>query len=439
MANSSSPSNSSSLSRARWATLAALVLAPGGAAISVTADPWVGAALSALGGLAALLCLLSLARAERMLGEVSAICHRVGAGDMEARVVPISEGGSLGDLCHAVNHMVDVTDAFVRESEASLKHVAEGKFFRRILLRGLLGEFHRSAGSINEAVVYMQGRDGRIRTMADEFENGVKDVVDILASAATEMEATASGMTTNAASVGERSESVRLTAQTATGNVETVAAAAEELAASVEEITRSVGQSNDVTLRAVSVAQNANAEVDGLKKAADHIGDVISLIADIAEQTNLLALNATIEAARAGEAGKGFAVVANEVKSLANQTARATDDITAQVADMQAATDTAVGAIQRISTVIDEVRDIAATIAASVEEQGAATREIARNVQEAASGTREVSETVGDVSESARETGRSAQDVLEAAGELAKQAETLRDDVDRFLTTMRAA
>ena len=190
---------------------------------------------------------------------------------------------------------------------------------------------------------------------------------------------------------------------------------------------------------AVGDAEKTNQTVQGLAQAAQRIGDVLKLISDIAAQTNLLALNATIEAARAGEAGKGFAVVAAEVKNLANQTAKATEEIGLQIGAIQGATKESVEAIQSIGRTIGEVNEIATTIASAVEEQSAATQEIARNVQEAARGTTEVSSNVGGVTQASRETGSAATQVLGAAGELAKLSETLRLEVDQFLTSVRAA
>jgi methyl-accepting chemotaxis protein len=225
----------------------------------------------------------------------------------------------------------------------------------------------------------------------------------------------------------------------ASTNVQTVAAATEQLSASINEISRQVAESTNIAGEAVAQAEQTNAGVQALADAAQRIGDVVKLISGIAEQTNLLALNATIEAARAGEAGKGFAVVASEVKSLATQTAKATEEITAQVAAIQGATGASVQAIQAIGGTINRVNQIAAAIAAAVEEQGAATQEIARNVQQASNGTTQVSGHIASVSQAAGETGVAAGEVLSSAKGLARLSEALRDDVDRFVGNIRAA
>jgi methyl-accepting chemotaxis protein len=221
--------------------------------------------------------------------------------------------------------------------------------------------------------------------------------------------------------------------------VQTVAAATEQLSASIAEISRQVSESTTVARAAVEQAEQTNNEVNALAEAAQRIGDVVKLINNIAGQTNLLALNATIEAARAGEAGKGFAVVASEVKSLATQTAKATDEIAAQVTAIQGATSSAVKAIQDIGGTIVRVNQIAAAIAAAVEEQGAATREIARNVQHVSVGTIEVSTNIAGVSQAANETGSAAAEVHASASTLAQLSDALRSGFDRFVGNIRAA
>ena len=275
--------------------------------------------------------------------------------------------------------------------------------------------------------------------MADAFEAAVGGVVDTVSSAATELQATAQSMTSTADQTNSQSATVASASEEASTNVQTVAAASEELSASIGEITRQVAETNQVSQKAVEDAEQASHRVNGLAEAAQKIGDVVNLIQDIAEQTNLLALNATIEAARAGEAGKGFAVVANEVKSLATQTAKATEEIAQQVEGMQSATGNTVGAIESIVSVIKRISENANGIAAAVEEQNASTSEISRNVQEAAAGTQEVASSITKVREAAGQTGASASEVLEAAGELSQQSEMLRGEVGKFLDSLRAA
>ncbi|MGB8274693.1 MAG: methyl-accepting chemotaxis protein [Alphaproteobacteria bacterium] len=265
--------------------------------------------------------------------------------------------------------------------------------------------------------------------------NRVNEVVGVVASASTEVESTAESLAATAEETSRQSTAVAAAAEQATGNVQTVASAAEELSSSVAEIGRQVAQSAKIANKAVEEAIRTDNTVRGLADAAQKIGEVVNLINDIAGQTNLLALNATIEAARAGEAGKGFAVVASEVKSLATQTAKATEEIAGQIGSIQTATNDAVAAIEGISATIKQINEIATTIASAVEEQGSATQEIARNVQQAAAGTTEVSSNITGVTQAASQTGDAAGQMLSAARELAANANTLRGEIDQFLKT----
>jgi methyl-accepting chemotaxis protein len=293
-----------------------------------------------------------------------------------------------------------------------------------------------------QEIVAQRQREARARAIEEltsRFDADVMAVLKTVASAATELQSTAGSMTQTAEQMTDRSTAVASASTQASANVQTVASAAEELSSSVSEITRQVSRSSEIAGRAVNESQRTNEQVKGLAEAADKIGAVVQLISTIAGQTNLLALNATIEAARAGEAGKGFAVVASEVKSLANQTAKATEEITSHISGIQSATQHSVAAIQGIAGTIGEINEIAATIASAVEEQGAATQEIARNVQEAATGTAEVSSNISGVTEAAATTSAAAEQVLGAAGELSKQSELLRTKVETFLAEVKAA
>ncbi|WP_434617818.1 methyl-accepting chemotaxis protein [Azospirillum sp. B2RO_4] len=280
-------------------------------------------------------------------------------------------------------------------------------------------------------------KHAEMAALADRFESEVKGVVDSVASSSTEVRSLAQSLATTADHTETQATTVAAASEQASVNVQTVAAAAEELAASIAEIGRQIGESSRKAKQAADQADGTNRIVDGLSSKANQIGDVVNLINSIAGQTNLLALNATIEAARAGEAGKGFAVVASEVKSLANQTAKATGDISQQIAEIQTATADAVQAIQSIAATIGEVNVIVGTIAQAVDGQNAATMEIARNVQQAAAGTNEVSSSIGGVLQAASETGSGASRLLSSSGELSKQAELLHAQVDRFLGSVR--
>ena len=275
--------------------------------------------------------------------------------------------------------------------------------------------------------------------LANAFETGAGEVVQAVVSSATALQVTSNAMSATASQATRQASSAGSAAQQASAGVQTVAAASEELAASIDEITRQMARSAKITDRAVADATRTDAIVRVLAQSAQKIGEVVTLITNIASQTNLLALNATIEAARAGDAGKGFAVVASEVKSLANQTTRATEQVSGQIAQIQAATREAVEAIRAIGNTIKEISSISTTIASAVEEQGAATAEIARNVQQTATSTQHVTSNIAGVAQAAGDTGAAATQVLEASSKLSRQADQLSGQVNRFLASVRAA
>jgi len=285
----------------------------------------------------------------------------------------------------------------------------------------------------------VQQRKADMHRLADAFEGAVGEIVETVSSAATELEAAARTLTTTAERSQELAGAVAAASEEASTNVQSVASASEEMSSSVNEISRQVQESSRVANDAVEQAQKTNDRVGELSKAAARIGDVVELINTIAGQTNLLALNATIEAARAGEAGRGFAVVASEVKALAEQTAKATGEISQQIGGIQAATQESVGAIREIGHTIGRMSEISSTIAAAVEQQGAATQEISRNIQHASEGTSQVSFNIADVQRGAGETGSASAQVLSSAQSLSSESNRLKLEVNRFLSTVRAA
>jgi methyl-accepting chemotaxis protein len=278
-----------------------------------------------------------------------------------------------------------------------------------------------------------------MENIASDFERSVTGIVRSVSTAAAGMQATAQSMTSTASDASARAATVGAASESASNNVGTVAAAAEELSSSVTEISRQVARSSEIASKAVGDAERTNATVGALSTGAEKIGEVVKLIHSIAAQTNLLALNATIEAARAGESGRGFAVVASEVKALANQTAKATEEISAQVAAMQASTSEAVASIGGITETIAQMSEITVSISSAVDQQGDATREIARNIQSVAAGSSEISAHIGGVTSAAAATGKAATEVLSNARELDNQSGMLRNAVDEFLVKVRAA
>ncbi|MBK7875890.1 MAG: methyl-accepting chemotaxis protein [Planctomycetes bacterium] len=365
-------------------------------------------------------------------------------GNLEERVAFDDLDGECLELALSINRMLDVTDAFVRESRAALGHASQKKFWRRVIQRGLPGTFRGAAAAINTATDEMQAAakllqaaEQRRLQLADDFERQIQGVVATVASSATEMQATAGTLASTAEATTQRSTSVAAASEQTSANVQTVASATEELTASASEIGREAQNSTRIADEAVREAAKANESVRGLLDASQKIGRVLKLIAQIAAQTKLLALNANIEAARAGEAGKGFAVVASEVKSLAQETSKATEEIGTQIAAMQDASQKAAHVIQSVGATISKMNEISGSIALAVEQQQQATGEISKNVQQAALGTQEVARNITDVTHAARETSAATGQMLEAAGALSEQAERLQSSVLGFLAEVR--
>ena len=378
---------------------------------SVTRVSWMQTALAVAALLLGTLLATMIGRGiSSPLGALTAVLRRMAEGDQTQEVPLLDRRDELGEIAKAVDALKQ--QAIIADHLAAEKSLADmAEAARAARMNGLFANFQISAG----------------------------ELVQALSASAVELEATAQSMTGAASDTQARTTAVAAAAEEASSGLHTVASASEELAASISEISRQVMQSAQMTQRAADDARRADPIVQTLAAGAQKIGDVVGLITNIASQTNLLALNATIEAARAGDAGKGFAVVASEVKSLAQQTARATDDIAQQVGQIQTATRDAVSAIQGISRAIADVSGVVTSIAAAVEEQGAATAEIARTVLQSSSATQDVSRNVIGISDAASQTGAAASQVLSAAGDLSRQSDALRREVSAFIAGAKAA
>ncbi len=378
----------------------------------------------------------------RPLGNVTRTLTAMAGDDLEVTLPARRSRDEIGEIWAAVEHFLtrlrEAREARRQEAENRQRQEQAEAARREAERRAQAAEQERLADNLRRAEEQAR-RAAELGSAVSSFEGGIAEVIATLSAAANELRANAEVLTGTARDTTDRATSVAAAAEQASVNVQTVASATEELTSSSREIGRQVHHSAELSQQAVGDAEAANATMQALEQGSSSIGNVVKLIQQIAGQTNLLALNATIEAARAGEAGKGFAVVASEVKTLANQTAKATEEISIQIADIQHSTAEAVAAIARVSRQIDDMSAVSSTIASAVEEQIAATGEIARNVEQAALGTNEVSTAIHEVQNVAAEAGGASSLVLTAAGDLSRQAERLRQEVDRFLVTVKAA
>ena len=379
----------------------------------------------------------ALSRHRRAVAATTGIVKRIAAGDFEARLVLIREGGGTGRLMHAVNDMTDRIDAFVRESAAAMDAVRNNRYHRRILPQGLNGALLNAATTINDATTVIQERVSAFNRSTASFEEAINAIAGSLADASSQMGHMAGSMEEGAGLTNERASAVAVASEEMAISIQTVAAAATQLSASAQEVVDEAERSAAMAREAVSRTKETERVVQGLSGAAERIGRVVELINAIADQTNLLALNATIEAARAGESGRGFAVVANEVKTLAGQTAKATEQIAQQIGELQGTTGSAVKAITDISRLISDIDASTSHIAQAIASQTAATTEIARNVEQASGGSRNVTANIQAVSENALESRSLAGSVLASAADVSTQGRRLGEEVKSFLISLR--
>lgn len=365
-------------------------------------------------------------------------------GDLEQRVVACDSLPDLIKLANSVNRVLDVSDAFVRESSAALSCAAKGKYYRRVMLSGLQGSYYEGARLINQAseqmslqAIDLQNAKSKQIALAEVFENQFIEMVANVASAATHLQGTSVELATAAThATNEASEVSRISGES-TQNVRNAMQATTGFEKSLLAVEDNVSQSNTVSKEAVANAETASDIIEGLTDASSNIGKVVRIISQVADQTNLLALNATIEAARAGDAGKGFAVVASEVKNLANQTGRATQQITEDIKAVQGETAKAVEAINTIGRTINDMKSVSGDIVQSVDEQKTANHAISHDMRLTEKSCTEVTERIRGVFDAADKTNVAAESVLQSAATLTELAELLNTTVEDFLVCIR--
>ncbi len=372
-------------------------------------------------------------KTQAALKEAHATCIQLAQGDFSVRIMNIREKGEVGAFLYSINDMIDYMDAFVREAMACMQAVSENKYYRKILPNGMRGALAQGSLVINKALANVGEKMGNFNTVANDIDQSLTRVVADVTDSVEALKMTASSMDNTVRLANQKTSMATSGAGEMAMSVDTISAASEEMSMSIAEISQQVNKASQIAMQASSEAQAARGTVVEMVETAQKIGQVVLLIDDIAKQTNLLALNATIEAARAGEAGKGFAVVANEVKTLAEQTTQATNDIRTQIMEIQDATEISAKTFEAIIHVIEEINHYTANISAAVEEQSAASREIAASAQRASEGTTFVSASMKDLEQ---EIGA----VNTAAGQVTGLTDTLSTrtvaDVQALLNKM---
>jgi methyl-accepting chemotaxis protein len=385
-----------------------------------------------------------LRRQRQALRTIAEVCARAARGDLEARVEDLGDDPDTSAIRDAVNQLLDLTDAFVREASAALEHASQGQFHRRVLTHGFVGTFGRSAATINASTGSMQRAAAALAAakseravLADDFEDAVQTVTERVARSAHSLRDAAGGLTRTTNRATGQSARVAEAATAATSSVSSIADATEDFLRSACEIERQVSASVRSAREASSTAERATATVIGLDQASQRIGQVVTVITDVANQTRLLALNAAIEAARAGATGRGFAVVASEVKNLATQTAEATETIGAQVEEIQRVARDAASAIRAIGEQVQSLEQSSDHIGAAVGSQRAAAHGISQSIQATVRAAREVSEGAQDVTHATQESSAAAVQMERASSVLLRLGEQLRERVEGFLGEIR--
>ncbi|MCB9989697.1 MAG: hypothetical protein H6868_10270 [Rhodospirillales bacterium] len=399
---------------------------------------WVGITLALLAFAVSIVNVVFIVKGRRNIITASEAIEKAARGDLNIRITGIPENkGEVAVLLWSVNHLLDVSEAFMRETQASMEHIRDGKTYRLILERGMPGDFRTFSHKVNQATKSKADDIKAFSVLTNQFDSQIHNMMDNVGNAAKNMQSTSFEMQDNAKNTANRATEMSSSAESTSNNVQTVAAASEELSASISEIARLTAQSSNTTKEAHAEVSRANNMIASLSESAREIGDVINLITEIADKTNLLALNATIEAARAGDAGKGFAVVANEVKTLAAQTTEATDVIARHIGAIQSKIGDTVDIVEKIGVTINGVNESATAVSAAVEEQEAATKEIIQSIQATSEGINLVLDSSKTVLEVAHGTESGSSNVLDVATRLSEQSSELRKMIEEYLDRCR--